>query len=237
MKLSFEKFEAAKNYLMKNGRDLEQELFRFHFENGSLRVLLDVLSSYQGEDGGFKNMGEGNPIYTNAMDTCMAFQYLSEAGATSNDEIVQMGIKYIVESYDRSLKCWHPRHNEQSSGWHDNPCAELVGYLYEYRDLVPFNFLESVTETAMSSLRNPKKPYHQFYFLEALCILRLAARIAEPLKTEIINRVKADIYEIIETDKVKWATTYSAKPFFFRPFPQKPAIRNDKGSCRSKPGK
>ncbi|WP_090795334.1 hypothetical protein [Paenibacillus sp. GP183] len=78
MKLSFEKFEAAHNYLMKNGRDLEQELFRFYFENGSLQTLLDVLSSYQGEDGGFKNMGEGNPISTNAMDTSMAFQYLSE---------------------------------------------------------------------------------------------------------------------------------------------------------------
>ncbi|WP_028612591.1 hypothetical protein [Paenibacillus harenae] len=222
MKLSFEKFEAAKNYLMKNGRDLEQELFRFHFEKGSSQALLRVLSNYQGEDGGFKNMGEGHPIYTNAMDTSMAFQYLSEVGATSRDEIVQKGIQYIVDSYDCSLKCWHPRPNETSSRWGDNPGAELVGFLFEYRDLVPNDFLEAVTETPLSSIRNPKKTYDQFYFLKALCFLRLAARVVEPYKTEILDWLKADIFEIIETDQSKWATIYSAKPFFFAHSPQSP---------------
>ncbi|MCF2940655.1 hypothetical protein L1N85_19880 [Paenibacillus alkaliterrae] len=101
------------------------------------------------------------------------------------------------------------------SDWNNNPGAELVGYLYEYRELVPIGFLETVTERALSSIRISNKPYPQYYFLEALCILRLAARIDEPFKTEIINRINADIFEIIETDQIKWATTYSAKPFFF----------------------
>lgn len=206
--------------MIENGRDLERELFRYHFENGSLQDFLEVISSYQGKDGGFKNMGEGHPNYTNAMDTSMAFQYLSEVGATSNNEIVQKGINYIIESYDQALKCWHPRHNERATIWGDNPGAELVGYLYEYRELVPDSFLASVTEIVMSSIRNPKKPYH--VFLDSLCILRLAARIDEPFKTEIINRIKANIYEIIETDQGKWATTYSAKPFFFAHSPKSP---------------
>jgi hypothetical protein len=89
-------------------------------------------------------------------------------------------------------------------------------------ELVPNRFLEIVTERAMSSIRISNKPYPQFYFLEALCILRFAARIDDPFKTEIINRINADIFEIIETDQIKWATTYSAKPFFFAHAPKSP---------------
>jgi hypothetical protein len=199
---------------------LEQELFRFHLERSSPQGLLNILVRYQGEDGGFRNMGEGHPQRTNAMDTSMAFQYLSEVGAKPDYEIVQRGIKYIISSYDRSLKCWHPRHNETFSEWNNNPGAELVGYLHEYRELVPNDFLESVTEVALSSIREPKKPYDQFSFLEALCILRLAVRIAEPFKSEILGWLKSDIFEIIETDQAKWATIYSAKPFFFAHSPK-----------------
>jgi len=222
LKLSVNKFEAAKKYLIKHGRDLEQKLFQFHFENGSAQALLDAMEKYQGDDGGFKNMGEGHSFFSNGMDTSMAFQYLSEVGATSDDEIVQKGIKYIVESYDQSLECWHPRHGERANGWDNNPCPELLGYLYEFRELVPNGFLESVTENAMSSIRNPKKPYGQFYFLEALCIFRLAERIDEPFKTEIISWLKSDILEIIETNPSKWAKIYCAKPFFFAHSPKSP---------------
>lgn len=222
MQLSLEKFEAAKAYLLKHGRELEQELFRFHFEYGSAQALLDAMAKYQGEDGGFKNMGEGHSDFTNGMDTSMAFQYLSEVGATSADEIVQKGIKYIVDSYDHSLKCWHPRYGERASGWDSNPCSELLGYLYEYRELVPSGFLASVTETALSSIRKTKKPYNQFYFLEALCIFRLAERIDEPFKSEIFEWLKTDILEIIETNPSKWARIYCAKPFFFAHSPRSP---------------
>ena len=219
LKLSIENFNRAKSYLMKRGRDLEQVLFRFHFENGSCQDFLDIISKYQGIDGGFKNMGEGHPDITNAMDTSMAFQYLSEVGATSDHEVIRKGINFIIKSYDHSLTFWHPRHNEISSGWNNNPGAELVGYLYEYRELVPKEFLETVTERAISSIRISKKTYPQYYFLEALCILRLA-RIDEPYQTEIINRINADIYKIIETEQTKWATTYCAKPLFFAHAPK-----------------
>lgn len=79
--LSFERFQDARSYLMTNGRELEQELFRFHFENGSKQKVLLKLSEFQEVDGGFRNMGEGDSDYANAMDTNMAFQCLSEVGA------------------------------------------------------------------------------------------------------------------------------------------------------------
>lgn len=103
-KLSFENFQKARRYLMDYGRELEQELFKFHFENGSSEGVIDKLQEYQGDNGGFRNMGEGDPIFENAMDTSMIFQHLSEVGATSSDEIVEKGIKYIINSYDHKIK-------------------------------------------------------------------------------------------------------------------------------------
>ncbi|WP_156324623.1 hypothetical protein [Bacillus sp. FJAT-27245] len=202
---------------MNHGRDLEQELFRFHFENGNPKNVVAILQRYQGENGGFRNMGEGHSVIPNGMDTSMAFQLLSEVGASSSDEVVHKGIQYIIDSYDHELGCWHPRPNERSKGWTDNPCAELTGFLYEYRQLVPGDFLRNVTEHAianMSTIHTSKEP-RQFYFLEALSLLRLAIRIDEPFKSIILEKLKQDIVEIIETDSGKWATVYCAKPFFF----------------------
>ncbi|MCM3705199.1 MULTISPECIES: hypothetical protein [Cytobacillus] len=222
--LTTENFQKARRYLMINGRDIEQELFRFHFENGNPQKFISKLQAYQGLDGGFRNMGEGNSTFTNVMDTCMAFQYLSEVGASVNDNIVQEGIKYIIDSYDHELKCWHARPNQQSKGWFDNPCAELLGFLYEYQELVPEDFLRNVTENAiasMSTIDTSGEP-RQFYFLEALSLLRLAIRTDEPFKSMILEQLKKDIMEIIESDSSRWATTYCAKPFYFAYSPQSP---------------
>ncbi|WP_156424443.1 hypothetical protein [Bacillus sp. FJAT-27445] len=209
---------------MNHGRDLEQELFRFHFENGNPHYVLAILQQYQGENGGFRNMGEGHSVIPNGMDTSMAFQYLSEVGASSGDEVVQKGIQYIIDSYDHELGCWHPRPNERSKGWMDNPCAELTGFLYEHRKVVPADFLRNVTENAManmSTIHTSEEP-RQFYFLEALSLLRLARRIDEPFKSVILEKLLEDIIEIIETDSTKWATVYCAKPFYFAYSPESP---------------
>lgn len=222
--LSFESFQKARSYLMNCGRDIEQEVFRFHFENGNPQNVISVLQQYQGENGGFRNMGEGHSVIPNGMDTSMAFQYLSEVGASPDDEVVQKGIQYIIDSYDHELKCWHARPNQRSKGWLDNPCTELVGYLYEYRELVPEDFLRNVTEIAISSMGtiNTSDEPRQFYFLEALCLLRLAIRTDEPYKSIIMKQLKKDINKIIETEADKWSTTYCAKPFFFAHSPESP---------------
>jgi len=221
-KLSMEQFQRARNYLMNYGRDLEQVLFQFYFENGCSDNVKKVLQNYQGEDGGFRNLGEGHSVITNEMDTSMAFQYLSEVGATINDEIVQNGVKYLINSYDYEKDCWHARPPHKNNGWLDNPCAELVGYLYEYRELVPDDFLTHVTENAMRNMVAFKDSDDEFYFLDALCLLRLAVRIDEPYRTKILKQLSNDLLQIIETNPEKWATTYCAKPFFFAHSPHSP---------------
>lgn len=224
IELSFERFQDARRYLMTNGRELEQALFRFHFENGSKQEVLLKLSEFQADNGGFSGMGEGDSKYANAMDTNMAFQCLSDVGASPQDEIVQRGIQYIIKSYDPANRCWHPNPYNKKGGWLDNPSAELLGYLYEYRELVPADFLRLVTEHANASITMTKTSMKldQFYFLTALCLARLALRTGEPLKSRILSRLFHEMPLFIETDAEKWTTTYCAKPFFFAETPTSP---------------
>lgn len=222
--LTIDRFQDARDYLFKHGRALEQALFHFHFTGGSKQQVLAKLQEFQDENGGFKGMGEGGEDAANAMDTNMAFQCLCDVGATCQDKVVQRGIRYIISSYDEVNKCWHPTPKRTKGGWQDNPSAELVGYLYEYRELVPTDFLRKVTDQAETFIFQNQKLLEtdSFYFLSALCLLRLATRVDEPFKSRILDRLTKEVPLIIEIDAKKWTTTYCAKPFFFAESPDSP---------------
>lgn len=53
-------------------------------------------------------------------------------------------------------------------------------------------------------------------------MLRLATRIDKPYETEILNRIRSEIHELIETDSTKWSTVYCSKPWFFAHSPNSP---------------
>ncbi|WP_332698625.1 hypothetical protein [Halalkalibacter lacteus] len=226
MAISFskEKLNKARDYLMNKGRKLERELFKYHFEDGTSESVIYELSKYQGENGGFKDLGEGDRVKENAMDTNMAFHILHEINASSSDPIVRKGIEFIVNSYDYKLKYWHPNPTispVESIMLNDkwaNPCAELIGYLYDYKELVSNNFLMEVTEVAMKKLPLLNKDG----WFATLCFLRLAERLEEPNKDIILNKVRQIIFEIIETRQEVWANEYCAKPFWYSPTPNSP---------------
>lgn len=48
-----EVFEKARRFVYRNGRPLDLARWKYHFENGSLQDVIDALSAYQNEDGGF----------------------------------------------------------------------------------------------------------------------------------------------------------------------------------------
>jgi hypothetical protein len=224
LKLSKKKLSKARTYLMTEGRKLEQELYKYHFENGSADSVIFELTKYQGEYGGFKDLGEGARDKENAMDTNMAFHILREIKANSDECIVQKGINFIVNSYDHKIKYWHPNPTTDSvdpvmvnEKW-SNPSAELIGYLYDYKEIVPNDFLMEVTEVAMNRLPLLNKDG----WFATLCFLRLADRLDEPYKGRVLSKVKKIIPEIIETRQEEWLKNYCAKPFWYAPSPNSP---------------
>ncbi|MFC9744213.1 hypothetical protein ACFVKC_40730, partial [Streptomyces noursei] len=99
-----------------------------------------------------------------------------------------------------------------------NPCAELIAYLHDYQELVPPHFLTDVTEQAMKKLQLLNKDG----WFATLCFLRLADRVEDSLRERIVDKVKTNIFDLIETRKEIWSNEYCAKPFWYAPSPRSP---------------
>lgn len=46
-------FEKSQKFIYRNARPLELALWKYHFEKGNKSDVLNILSAYQNEDGGF----------------------------------------------------------------------------------------------------------------------------------------------------------------------------------------
>ena len=58
-------FKKAREFMYRNARPLDLARFQYHFENGSKEAVINALSYYQNEDGGFGHAVEAdcwNPI-------------------------------------------------------------------------------------------------------------------------------------------------------------------------------
>lgn len=89
--------EEAGAFVVQNGRDIDQARFAYHFANGTLDDLLEVLGRYQNTDGGFGRDLEpdirgdaSNPFATElALATCIW------AGVPSNHPLLQRTVDYL----------------------------------------------------------------------------------------------------------------------------------------------
>jgi hypothetical protein len=203
LKLSAQQFDKAREYIMVHGRALDQKLFEYHFENGTKEAVLEVLKKHQNPDGGFQNTGEGPRNESSPIGTSVAFQHLVELDVSPDSQ--------------QPASNWLHKGDKLIQGW-GNPSAELVGYLYKYRQWVPASFLQKVlglTEKNLSSVHRPMDPF------VLLCYMRLANIIPEPLKGHILQRLREDAHQVIEVDESKWAK-WCIKPYWFAKSPSGP---------------
>ncbi len=101
----------AIKYISENARSLELAVYRYFFEGGSNRDVIDELSKFQNDDGGFGNALEpdffnpnSSPIATND-----AIITLSRVNALDrNSDIVKGIVRYLEshDSFDEDKKRW-----------------------------------------------------------------------------------------------------------------------------------
>ena len=96
--LTGDSFKKARTFVMEQGRELERRLLSYYFDDGTSAAVLDELANYQNQDGGFGNGLEPDLQLPNSsvITTTIALRILREVGATSNDEIVQKAIQYLL---------------------------------------------------------------------------------------------------------------------------------------------
>jgi hypothetical protein len=228
LRLSKENYERAKDYIFRDGRELEKAMFNYYLEGGSKEAVVLALSKYQNEDGGFGHSLESDAMLevSNCLATSVAFQIMSRIGLSSKDVMVKKGIQFLIKNYKKEFKGWlwfPPEINEvpRAMWWNfdlnedniykPNPAVELTGYLVEYKELVPEELLEEAVCAAMKCLdeNSGSLSMHDIF-----CYQRLAEFLPENERSRVLHILEQPIIREVELNKEKW-TDYVARPLSF----------------------
>lgn len=247
MTLSTERFAKAQQFIRENARDLDRFLFAYEFGEGTAVSVLNALTAYQNEDGGFGNGIE--PDFrlpdSSPMATSVGLQYCIAVGAPVEHPIVQKAIRYLLATYDHEHEYWpsfvdtavndYPHapwwHREaivppDEAAW-PNVSAELVGYIHHYREFVPADFHKHIMERARRNLASTDT---LAWFYDCLCWERTADLVEEPLKSQIRLKITKtyDGMRPLSAEKLRELPVFALAPgpdsCFAQTFPQETAV-------------
>lgn len=171
---------AAIKFVLQNARPLELAIYKYFFENGSNRTVIDELLKFQNSDGGFGNSLEpdffnpnSSPIATN--DAIITLYRVNALGRDS--DIVKGIVRYLEshDSFDEDKKrwlfaidsnkdyphaIWWKKKGDGISGF--NPSISLAAFLICYSNRASlyeeiikdgFEYLENAEEVSSDSLK------------------------------------------------------------------------------------
>ena len=235
--LTYAAFQSAKNFIMDQGRALDQKRFKFHFEAGSANAVLTELASYQNDDGSFGNSLEPDirTSASSAIATTVGFQVLREIRAPVGHALVRKGIEYFVATYDESRQVWPiipPEVNEapHAPWWNyessaesfgqflTNPRAEIVGYLHEFGNGVPTKLLKPLTVVILGHLDSLTDEMEMH---DILCFVRLAETEALPNRDKVWEKL-ARAAALRVARNAEQLTGYVLKPLWLVSSPESP---------------
>lgn len=236
-KLSQSSFQKTRNFTVEQGRELDQHLFEFHFEDGNKESAMETLSEYQNEDGGFGKALEPDlrsPLST-AYTTSQGLFILREIGASSEEPMVQKAIQYLLDNYDEEHSIWPiiPREALEAphaGHWDDiiekefdeffiNMRAGIAGHFWHYHDLVPEGFAEKITEEAMTSFRTmPDDQLGWIFNLWSYLGLMNSNGLPDIFHKELFEKLSRVIPQRISRKPENW-TMMSVSPLNMAPTP------------------
>lgn len=235
-KLSKELFNEIKIYMNKEARPLEKAIFNYYFNDSNGDDILDMLEEFQNQDGGFGRGIEPDfkLIDSSPMGTSIGLRYLNIL--SNNDraqKMISRAIKYLELTFDSERNGWysvpitvndypHAPHWEHRDdigmtvidySW-GNPTAELIGYLYKYREYLTKLDIFSLVNYAIDNL-NERTEFNSEH--EIFCYIRMYNTIDEELSTLIEDTLKFAVSQLININESKW-TDYVPMPLKFIEF-------------------
>jgi len=239
LKLSNKTFLAVSRSLKDNARKLEKYLYEYYFEQGSSEKVAEELKKYQNDDGGFGHALEPDfrLPYSSPMATSIGLRYLSELDNVKNaPEMVKAAINYLETTFDNNRNGWfalseavnnYPHapwwHYDEQKGmtvidfhW-GNPSAEILSYLYKYRELVTALDIDSLIAYAVQYIEEKEEFDSEF---ELFCYIKLFEAVPEEKQKMLKDSIKAAVAQVIEYDPAKWGE-YVPLPLDFVPAPDK----------------
>lgn len=230
-------FEKARKIIYLNARPLDLARWQYHFDNGSKEAVLNALSYYQNEDGGFGHALEADSWNPNSspIQTCTAIAILKEIDfADGTHSIIEGILQYLKSGQDFNGKFWYTTvksnndyphapwwHTESDSTCHNdyNPTACLAGFIVRYA--------KKDSELYNLGCRIAKEAFDTYMSSEILADMHTAGCFIELLyyldKSEynsidlpkLKEKLKLQVKNSITKNTAEWETSYICKPSQF----------------------
>ena len=235
--LSKKAFDASRHFIETKARDLEIARFHYHFDGESSESVLTALEKYQNDDGGFGNALEPDlrAKESSAVATSIALKILRSIHISSDRQMVTRAITYLLNTLDKETGGWRiiPPSAEDSPHapwWNQdgrearfntfslNPTAEILGYMYDYRERVP----DAIT-FILNHVTNYLSTLDEIEMHDLLCCLQLLR--TETLPEDVHNQIRQKLSGLIKgavvCDPQQWAG-YCLRPLQIVESPSSP---------------
>ncbi len=221
--------DTLKRNIYMYGREIDLALYDYLFENGSKDKVLDALSIYQNDDGGF---GHGlEPDYLNPhsspIQTWTAINILRMLDIDSNHVMVKKILDYLESSYDSSVKRW-PNTIESNNDYPHapwwtykkdesfNPSISLASFamIHAYPDKIVYRYAKEVIYEAIIFLMTVKDKVEVH---ELRCFVDMANDFQSQHGIQILTNdfqmvLLKHMIDTISPDVSAWFSSYAAKP-------------------------
>jgi hypothetical protein len=230
-KLSGERFRAARAFVDREGRPLDQALLRHHLGEQGPKPALEALAAFQNEDGGFGHGLEPDttsPAST-AIATSIGLRLLVRLGAAGDLPMVRWTLAWLDAAIDRERGVWaivgpdvelapHAPwwswSEDLASSWNGfrfNPTAEILAWLYRYADAAPSGLL-AAAEAGMRRTLAETDLIEGAYDLKCAVRLAEAASAPDDLRRPLIGLVRRSAAAHDPGDEHASAFDYAATP-------------------------
>ena len=223
----------AEVFLGTHARPLEQALFATFLRGASAEWALGELATFQNSDGGFGHGLEPDVQMSSSsiLATTVALQHLRALQVGNDHSLVLGAVRYLMDTYDSTALAWpfvspqvdvapHApwwQYNADLSQYLANPRAEIVGYLFDYAELVPTNLCEKLLTAVIEFLENLSR---KLTMHELLCYVRLVETESLPddARDRLLSEIQSLLSSGVETDPTTW-DDYVLKPLTAAPSP------------------
>jgi len=237
-KLRKSSFNEASQFIKNHARPLEKRIYEDCFHKPCSEEILSELKKYQNDDGGFGNGLESDfkLLFSSPMATSIAFQHLVKLDNVEKAiSMIKSGIEYFENTFVPERNGWFAVPKEvnefpHAPWWHyneeegmtiidkywGNPSAEIIGYLYKYKDLVLKLNVDQLLNYAMDYLndKNDFEGEHEIY-----CYIRLYKLLPNRLSSKIEGKLAGAIQKLVCRNREEW-DKYVPKPLNFVSSPE-----------------
>lgn len=209
--------------LLSQARPVDIARYNFYIKDGHPSQIYQAMEAFQNSDGGFGHgmesdlrLPDSSPIATS-----VAIRYLLDVDKLSEvREMLRKTVAYLEATYDRKngrwwtadeklndyphAPWWHFDHTKQATpidGSLGNPSAELLGYLFRYKDMVKTLDVEKLIDEMIAYWCH-KETFDSEH--ETFCFIRMYGQMDMNRKAQLEESIRKAISTLIKSDPTSW---------------------------------